>query len=724
MFDPSTSSPLDPDTQTGPDNQPVPPPDPPYHRHIPYTDPVTGKPTGGNFTDQGQYGQPIVSAHPPVGPDGRPIDMTSGRVSPPSSEPFIPSRADRPHSQWGTDDWILQGARNTPGLYPAPLMPQMRDIAQLIHGAVMGLGRFGSHYTGMPAIAMGTYASAYWKAYQSGMKERAAQNYQQYRMARQMTIDRGKEETEEYSKIYAAYLDDKGNVTDTEGFSHALYAAADKYHNETIKNYISSGNLGMAERVIQATDAHVMNLIKAIHQEDSAKQIQKLRDAEIQRLEDARRKEEERRKAIERERQKYDPSATGPGPDYTPVPVPPASIPAAPSGDEGGGTEGGGGASTEDSNAASTEDSDIPADTTVADSSEPEQPQKPTMVADASGQVPIGGVAQGGAASPQSVGPGGKSEPDAIERAAKDYVFSRKLPPGVEKNIPDIASRMTTRAGQLEDWLDDLESNPKINPKDITPALRKVFPSLADKIEGYLAGKISPLGRSGDPEWRRAIAIANRVNPDFSQGTFQSRQQGLAYWTRGDGGKNLTSLGTAMRHAQTLLDHLSTKPWPYTAGIARQLGGKDTARLDSDISTFAEEYVRAMSGKGPTIPEIKEEKERLSLNYPESYLRSLVEERVHLLQTKLKEQQDAFTSGTGWPQQDILKRFKGFTETDPLATNRDRGAVKGLEDLQDWSGGADLSPQDKAAKQWLDDPKNANDPLRKQVEERYNRSRQ
>lgn len=643
--------------------------------------------------------QPPVTRYPSRRqPD---IDQ-SGAAGDESYEPYIPSRADRPYHQWGTPDFALQGAMGYPGIAPGPLMPQMRDIAGLIHNATMGLGRYGSRYTGMPAIAMGTYASAYWNAYQKGMHQRAGDAYQQYRMARQMTIDRGKEEMKDFATVYAKYHDgDK--ITDVEGYKQDLLQTAVTYQNQSIIHAIANGDFGAVDRILGATDSHISNLIKAQHQEERQKQQterqrqldeqrKRLQDAEIQRMEDARKREEERRKAIERERQRYDPSATGPGPDYKPEPVPPVSIPAPETDATPPDTTPPDDTADNTVPSPDTDDNTVPPPDTAGGETDTSEPQRPIQVADASGQVPIGGgttqpVAPSKAVGFEKSGPEGKPETDPIERAAKDYVFSRKLPPGVEKNVPDIASRMTTRAGQLENWLDRLESDPNINPKDITPAIRKVFPSLADKIEGYLAGKISPSGRAGDPEWRRAIAIANRVNPDFSQGTFQSRQQGLAYWTRGEGGKNLTSLGTAMRHAQTLLDHLSTKPYPYTAGITRAFGGTDTARLDSDISTFAEEYVRAMSGKGPTIPELKEEKERLSLNYPESYLRSLVEERIHLLQTKLREQQDAFTTGTGWPQQDILKRFKAFTDTDPLATNRDRGAVGGLETLQNWAPG-------------------------------------
>lgn len=611
-------------------------------------------------------------------------------------EPFIPSREDRPYSQWGTPDFALQGAMNSPGMGLAPLMPQKRDFAQLIHSAVMGLGSFGSHYTGMPAIAMGTYANAYWTAYQKGMRERAAQSYEQYRMARQMTIDRGKEEMKEYAQIYSAYHEN-GKITDPNGFSHELLTAAQKYQNRRLIAAIESGDLPQADRILGATDAQITNLIKAQHQEERNRQIDEKRRLEIEQLKERQRLEEERRKALEKERQRYDPSAVGPGPGY--VPYGGASAPAPESESE---------TPPEETAPAADDASDdtIPDTAPPAASEDTTEPQKPVQVADASGQVPIGGGMQPAEPS-KAVGfeSAGKPETEAIERAAKDYTFSGKLPPGLDKkNLPDIAGRIEGRAGKLKDWLDRLESDPTIKPRDISPAIRKVFPGLADKIDGYLSGNLTPTGKQNDPEWRRVIALGQRINPNFSQGLFQSRQQAIRAWVAGDRGQQLTSIGTAFDHAETLLQDLEHKPWaniPFAADIARRFGNKGVSDLDADIGVYSEEFIRAMSGKAPTIPEINEQKSRFNLSYPESYLRELVIKERQLLQSKLREKQEQFSSETGFPAQDILKRFKAFANTDPEATNRMKKASEALEKLDRWKpdsgadGGQKTLPQIK-----------------------------
>lgn len=665
-----------------------------------------------------QYFQRLDPAPPkPTGPIDAGSAADPGATNAEPYEPFIPSRADRPYNQWGTDDFAMAGAQNYPGIAPGPLMPQMRDIAGLIHSAVMGLGRFGSHYTGMPAIAMGTYASAYWSAYQKGMHERAAQSYQQYRMARQMTIDRGKEEMAEYAKIYGAYHDEKGNITDPNSFSHELLTAAQKYQNSQLIAAIQSGNLPMADRILGATDSHISNLIKAQHQEERNRQIEEERRLRIEQLKERQRLEEERRKALEKERQRYDPSAVGPGPGYIPyggAPEPPS--PPAPESDSESVPETTAPTSDDASDDTTT---DVPSPAAQEDTTEP---QKPIQVADASGKVPISGGVQPTEPS-KAVGlDAGKPETEAIERAAKDYAFSGKLPPGLDKkNLPDIAGRIEGRAGKLKDWLDRLESDPNIKPRDISPAIRQVFPSLADKIDGYLSGNLTPTGKQNDPEWRRVIALGQRINPNFSQGLFQSRQQAIRAWVAGDRGQQLTSIGTAFDHAETLLEDLKHKPWgniPFAADIARRFGNKGVSDLDADIGVYSEEFIRAMSGKAPTIPEINEQKSRFNLSYPESYLRELVIKERQLLQSKLREKQEQFSSETGFPAQDILQRFKSFANTDPEATNRMKKAAESLEKLDKWkpdtakiptvpSGsppGSQIMQDPKTKKYWLTYP--------------------
>jgi hypothetical protein len=156
----------------------------------------------------------------------------------------------------------------------------------------------------MPAIAMGTYANAFWNAYNAGMKERAAQNWQQYQRARQMTIDRQTEENRAYAEVYAAYHDESGNITDPNAFAQALRGVADKYHDSTVLNALSNGQFGMIDRVLGARDGVVGNLQKAAHQE------------ERQRLQD-----ENLRLEIEERKKRLKGGDTDPGWE----PVPPAS---------------------------------------------------------------------------------------------------------------------------------------------------------------------------------------------------------------------------------------------------------------------------------------------------------------------------------------------------------------------------------------------------------------
>lgn len=610
-----------------------------------------------------------------------------------SNEPYIPSRIDHPPDQWLKPDFALQGAMSTPGVYPGPLMPQARDLAPLLHSIVMGLGRWGSHYTGMPAIAMGTYASAYWKAYQAGMHERASQAYQQYRQAQQMTKDRLQEEIKAGYEALARYGDDPDKL------HQALRQIGTQYNDPSLMN---ANDLDPAhvQALLAAKNGKWLDISKIESQQKAQEQQRELTrlriEAEKQLIEQRKQRErleEERRKALEKERQRYDPSATGPGPGYTPyggtpeqseqsepsepseTPEPtPETEPDSSSDD----TEGAGGGANADADQPPT-----PEDAT--------EPQGRVQVADASGTVPIGDVAQAGV-PPKPAVPGldpGKQETPEIERAAKDYVFNGgKLPPGLDKKyMPDIAGRIERRAGQLSNWLDKLESDPSIKQKDISPAIRNVFPRLADTIDGYLSGNLSPTGKQNDKVWQRAIALGYRINPRFSQGTFQSRQQAIRAWVAGERGQQITSIGQAFDHGEELLADLAHKPWaniPYAADIARRFGNKGVSDLDADIGVYSEEFIRAMSGKSPTIPEINDQKKRFDLSLPESYLHELVVKERILLKEKLREKQEQFSSETGFPAEDIMKRFKAFADTDPEATNRMRKAAIALDKLDKW----------------------------------------
>jgi hypothetical protein len=214
--------------------------------------------------------------------------------------------SNRPYSQWGDPDFAMQGAQNYPGMSPGPFMPQISDLPGLIHGVVMGLGRWGSRHVGMPAIAMGTYATAFLNAYNKGLKERAAQNYQQYRQAREMTIDRQTDEIAAYKDVYNAYHDEKGNITDTNAFAQALNGIANKYHDDKVLNALGAGDFGMVDRILQGRDGKLNDLRKAKLQEDR----QKLQDENL-RLEI-----EERKKRLQ-----------GGGADPGWEPVPPSSQP-------------------------------------------------------------------------------------------------------------------------------------------------------------------------------------------------------------------------------------------------------------------------------------------------------------------------------------------------------------------------------------------------------------
>jgi hypothetical protein len=387
----------------------------------------------------------------------------------PKPEPYIPSRTDRPYSQWGDPDFALAGARKYPGLSPGPFMPQINDFPALIHAAVMGLGRFGSRYTGMPAIAMGTYATAYWNAYSQGLKERAAQSYQQYRQARQMTIDRGKDEMTAFRQVYAAYHDDKGNVTDAKGFGQALLATAKRFQNHSVINAVENGQIAMAERILQATDGQLNNLIKAQHQEERQRQLDEEKRQEQKQLQKER---DLRIKALEKQLQKpQDPwglesgaetsvpaDTTPPSTTEPPAPDTAATEPPAPdTADDAGGTpDDAGGTQTADAGGTQPSTTGAGPSTTGAGPA----PAKPTP-SPPSGEVPPG------------------ADPNPYVRAAANDLLRGRKPEFVPQNAQGRVSREAERQKSLLDQI----ANSGMPPEQALASMKKINPILGRDIE-------------------------------------------------------------------------------------------------------------------------------------------------------------------------------------------------------------------------------------------------
>jgi hypothetical protein len=468
----------------------------------------------------------------------------------PRPEPYIPSRTDRPYSQWGDPDFALTGARKYPGLSPGPFMPQTHDFPALIHAAVMGLGRFGSRYTGMPAIAMGTYATAYWNAYSQGLKERAAQSYQQYQRARQMTIDRGKDEMLAFRQVYAAYHDDKGNITDPTAFSQALLATAKRFQNHSIINAVENGQIAMAERILQATDGQLNNLVKAQHQEERQRQLDKERQEDRRQLEEKRRLEIEEIKAKQRAREQENIERQKLG-------LPPIS---------GIEDSGGAGATSTIPDAGAT--STISDDTTVAPPDETTEPvvtaSRDDIASDASEETPVTrgpqttGMAPQGAPTRLAQAQGPQEDPykmpDAnptIDSWAKERIMGRspKVPKFRDNAAEDAVSG---RQAEYNKMLDKIEQDPSLETREkINAALERAgLNEMRRQLDQYLDGKLTMSGRDKAKEPLSYLQrLGSKIGSDVTAETPEIRAAAMkAYARGGKQAQTLLALGTAVRH--------------------------------------------------------------------------------------------------------------------------------------------------------------------------------
>lgn len=541
----------------------------------------------------GTYQRVTLPQRLPAPPTPQPQQPPQPQQAPQPYEPYIPSRADRPYHQWGTDDWIMQGARRTPGMYPGPYMPQARDLAGLIHGAVMGLGRFGSRYTGMPAIAMGTYASAYWKAYQAGMHQRAGSAYQQYRQARQMTIDRGKEEMAEFAKVYALYHKD-GKITDANGFSQALLDVAKRYQNHNIINAIESGDLAGAERILGVTDKHIADLIKGQHQEERAAK----RDARLEHAEKRRDAEFEWRK-----KHAKDPNA-----------LPPEWRTGPTEGEEESDTEedGGGGAETIE-DGEEKEGSDEGADAGGGGGS-PGETETPAL-ARAPKSDPIR-LAEADTGTKTDAGTGGAtpkrapprySTQEEIDRRIEDFaraaVRGQPLPKGLPK---PIESRIAARQGDLDKELGNIVTSGATG-EDMRNKLKAFDPELAQTVDNIVDGSMAMpstggFGAAAGANIRRLGALAKAIRPEWGQEIATARREFLNPNLRSQITlKAAASMPAAAREVQEALQFIKEDSRPdqnFVQQVASKVftGSPEWNRLGAALNTYAEEAAKLARG--------------------------------------------------------------------------------------------------------------------------------
>jgi hypothetical protein len=385
----------------------------------------------------------------PLAPETLPVARGQPGYQPPAQpqrrgEPFIPSLTNRPYSEWGKPDFALQGAQNYPGVSPGPFMPQVSDLPGLIHGAVMGLGRWGSRYSGMPAIAMGTYATAFLNAYNKGLKERAAQNYQQYRQARQMTLDRQTEENQAYAEVYAEYHDESGKITDTNAFAQALRGVANKYHDDKVINALGAGNFGMIDRLLGARDSVVSNLQKAAHQE------------ERQRLQD-----ENLRLEIEERKKRLKGGDTDPGWE----PVPPTSSTTVPPDTTAPAT-----ATRPDT----TEPPDATADASSDTGATPAAPRAPATTGQARGQPSI---------QPPTAASRIPAATDPRIQAEATNILRGQRTEDLPKREQSLASAEAARQQALLNDIINQRAAGQLSPEAALGRMRKVNPLIAQEIE-------------------------------------------------------------------------------------------------------------------------------------------------------------------------------------------------------------------------------------------------
>jgi hypothetical protein len=593
---------------------------------------------------------PVARGQPGYQPPGGPQRQAR-------NEAYIPSMRNRPYSQWGDPDFAMQGAQNYPGMSPGPFMPQISDLPGLIHGAVMGLGRYGSRHVGMPAIAMGTYATAFLNAYNKGLKERAAQNWQQYQQARQMTIDRQTDEIAAYKDVYNAYHDEKGNITDPTAFNQAILAVADKYQDDPIRNAIRSGNSGMVDRILQGRDGHLNDLKKTTMQEERQK-----REEERQKAADESRKleDEERQQRIEAGKRKArEDEQWG---------TPPATTRAVPG--------------------------------TPATPSQPSPPQPTTT------------PSEGDVATPDKPA---KSYALPPANPNVDYAARQRLLNRPTKVPADHESDVDSRAAAYRDAFDQIDNDPSLNTREkLIGAVKSVFPEMGQLLQGYLDGRMTdqqagryPLitdlaakvgGKLSDKDEDEAQRMADYLIAPYSQAQrnavgqrgvraravmdradeivkarggqgydqkrYTAEQRAQITFDTGRPAEQIDALNTAINHLATIdayADALdSGLPQTIQAAANRfitEFGGSAPTTFEAARDIVANEVVNAITRTGGTLTDRQEARERIFAAQSANVVKDVTSTYRHLLGGRLDPLMKRWEQTTGRSRDEFLQRL-------------------------------------------------------------------
>ncbi len=190
---------------------------------------------------------------------------------------------------------------------------------------------------------------------------------------------------------------------------------------------------------------------------------------------------------------------------------------------------------------------------------------------------------------------------------------------------------------------------PEVSAEDAVKMAPPMVATLAKKYANY---EMPPATVSRkNPVNEQAIALAEKINPGFSQQEYKTQQALKISYGSGKDSQVNASIGQALMHMNNMYSHVgdlrNTKYPAYNAvanAIAEQTGDvrfqKAAASFSADKTAAIEELTKAFKGTGGSLTEVQMwEKEMSSAGSPEA-LEATIKEGVSLLDGRMEVQAD------------------------------------------------------------------------------------
>lgn len=657
--------------------------------------------------------QPPADPNPdPPLPDAlEPEDRPQRMPIPGWSQPYLRTTGRKSPAEWGNPDYILQGARQYPGIAPGPWMPQTGDVRNIVRQTGMFFAQNGSIPNQLLAGQMLAFNDRWAKDVAAGMTARANLNLKEFQLRQYQLAEQNEKELRLFAETHAAYKDDPERLR--QEWLNLSY----QINDPVLRDVLQTQGVKRAEEVLSERHNNNLDQLKIIHQRLQNDKLQEENDRANRLERDL--SELNTQQAGAAETKSYldtgepnpssvpnagissDPTKPLGTPASTPTiaaPVPAAitATPAQPAAEQPTAPQGGWPAGLTPQNAAGRRAELVdyanrngvslpPADSAglanwVA-ANQPAQPPSTTQPAPAATQAqpPATDALAPATRLAQIAG----MSADQLDRNAWRYYLYGDLPNRgpVPKEMQDRAYRQNEAvkvramgSGGISEWVERLfRSLPQQPGADerasvaradsILDKLAVVQPGLAGQLRQIVHGDVQAPTMSGFGVNSRGVQmirdLVGRLDTTWSANRFLQNQLTVRNFTNGQQAQRISAFKTALLHANTMQRIIDQMPNTsivdynrFLTNVRTRLGDPTAVEFNSAFQLFSTEVARAFRGSQTTLSEITHIRENLNVNASPAQMKHGLRVMIELMSGQLSTLADEYNRGR-------MKNIKG-----------------------------------------------------------------